>query len=224
MNFAMTRAFPTKEHHLFYDSGALSTSATLVSFHTFPAVPSSPLIGKSSKYTPAKVNTTHVEVLGLGFDDALGGQRLDALIKRMLVNEFEAKLGKPMEEGGDETFKALGKMGKEAARVKAILSANADAAVGVRTPNGPARLCPVSSGCFADSVSFSLPLRTPDRVALQRHRLPDAHQPRAARRGSGAAHHRRPLRPTYRRRPLDGQPDSGTFSLPPSRCAMPVRV
>jgi hypoxia up-regulated 1 len=139
MNFAMTRAFPTKEHHLFYDSGSLSTSATLVSFHTYPAVPASPLIGKSSKYTPAKVNTTHVEVLGLGFDDTLGGQRLDALIKGMLVAEFEAKLGRPMEDGDDETFKALGKIGKEAARVKAILSANADAAVGVRLSPALAR-------------------------------------------------------------------------------------
>lgn len=137
MNFAMTRSFPEKEYHLIYDSGSLSTSATLLSFHTFPAVPSSPLIGKSSKYTPAKVNTTHIEVLGLGFDDHLGGQGLDALIKTHLVKEFEAKLGRPMEEGDDETFKALGKIGKEAARVKAILSANADASVGVRSPHLP---------------------------------------------------------------------------------------
>jgi len=57
----------------------------------------------------------------------------------MLVAEFEAKLGRPMEDGDDETFKALGKIGKEAARVKAILSANADAAVGVRLSPALAR-------------------------------------------------------------------------------------
>jgi hypoxia up-regulated 1 len=133
INYAMNRLFPTKEYHLIYDSGALSTSASLISFHTYPVVPPSPLLANNkrskSKVLPKPVNTTHIEVLGLGFDRQLGGTFLDEMIKDMIVREFEEKVGLKIE--GGEREKALAKVWKEAGRVKSVLSANSDSAVTV---------------------------------------------------------------------------------------------
>ncbi|CED85320.1 Molecular chaperones GRP170/SIL1, HSP70 superfamily [Phaffia rhodozyma] len=133
MNFAMTRQFPTKEYHLIYDSGSLSTSVTLLSFHTYPVVPHSSLLTKSSKIKVKPVNTTHVEVHGLGYDTELGGTHLDLLIKNILVAQVEEKMLGGQKGEGKEWERALGKLGKEAARVKGILSANSDAAVGIES-------------------------------------------------------------------------------------------
>jgi len=53
-------------------------------------------------------------------------------VVRKLVVNYEYGLGGPLtREDKWASRKALGKIGKEAARVKAILSANADASVGV---------------------------------------------------------------------------------------------
>ena len=134
MNYAMTRLFPTKEHHLIYDSGSLSTSATVISFHTYLTTPVSALLtstNKKSKFKPKQVNTTHIEVLGLGWDSELGGTTLDNMIKDQLVDEFETKVLKGKKIAGKEREKAMAKVAKEAAKVKSVLSANSDSSVNV---------------------------------------------------------------------------------------------
>jgi hypoxia up-regulated 1 len=134
MNYAMTRLFPTKEHHLIFDSGSLSTSATVISFHTYLTTPSSPLLtstNKKSKFKAKQVNTTHIEVLGLGWDRELGGTMLDEMIKEQLIEEFETKVLKGRKIEGKEKEKALAKVAKEAAKVKSVLSANSDSSVNV---------------------------------------------------------------------------------------------
>ncbi|KAG8809977.1 lumenal Hsp70 protein, partial [Serendipita sp. 401] len=60
VNFAISRGFPTLEHHIIYDAGASGIRATLVSFQTI-AEPVSP---KSKK----TVDVTHVTVQGFGYD------------------------------------------------------------------------------------------------------------------------------------------------------------
>lgn len=131
MNYAMTRQFPEKEYHLVYDSGALSTSATLLSLHTYPAVPQSALVSKKSKLKPKAVNTTHVEVIGLGWDRELGGYMLEQTIREALIEEFETKVLKGGKIQGAEKEKALAKVAKEAIKVKNVLSANAESSVNV---------------------------------------------------------------------------------------------
>ena len=138
MNYAMTRVFPTKEHHLIFDSGSLSTSATVISFHTYLTTPVSPLLtsaNKKSKFKPKQVNTTHIEVLGLGWDRELGGIMLDEMIKEQLIAEFETKVLKGNKISGKEKEKALAKVAKEAAKVKSVLSANSDSSVNVSLPD-----------------------------------------------------------------------------------------
>lgn len=128
LNFAMTRTFPDfdpvtgegeKEYHIIYDSGALSTTATVLAFYQTSVLP----FPKSK--TP--VNTTHIEVLGTGWEE-LGGVQLDLLIQDMLVKDFAAKSGKQV--SGDK--RAMAKLAREANRVKHILSANQESNVAVR--------------------------------------------------------------------------------------------
>lgn len=135
MNYAMTRTFPEKEYHIFYDSGSLSTSATLVALHTYPVTPASALLAstnKKSTFKPKPVNTTHIEVLGVGYDRTLGGHLFDTLIKDGIIAEFETKNLKGRKIEGAEKEKSLAKVAKEATRVKAVLSANTESAVTVR--------------------------------------------------------------------------------------------
>lgn len=129
LNFAMTRSFPDydpatgegeKEYHVIYDSGALSTTATVLAFYQTSVLPT-----PKSK-TP--VNTTHIEVLGTGWQE-IGGVQLDLLIQEMLVKDFAKKSGKQV--NGDK--RAMAKLAREANRVKHILSANQESNVAVST-------------------------------------------------------------------------------------------
>jgi hypoxia up-regulated 1 len=163
MNYAMTRLFPTKEHHLIYDSGSLSTSATVISFHTYLTTPVSALLtskNKKSVFKPKQVNTTHIEVLGLGWDRELGGTTLDNMIKEQLVEEFETKVLKGKKIAGKEREKAMAKVAKEAAKVKSVLSANSDSSVNVSAP--PCR----TSRKREESLTSHLSLALTDRVVL----------------------------------------------------------
>jgi hypoxia up-regulated 1 len=128
LNYAMTRSFPTfnltdgsgeKEHHLIYDSGALQTTATVVAFYQSEYLPT-----PKSK-TP--VVTTHIEVLGVGWEE-MGGVMLDMAIQAVLLEDFVQKSGK---EAVREDKRALAKLAKEASRVKHILSANQESNVAV---------------------------------------------------------------------------------------------
>lgn len=130
LNFAMTRSFPTydpatgegsKEYHMIYDSGAMQTTASVLAFYQTSYLPT-----PKSK-TP--INTTHIELLGVGWEE-VGGVALDLAIRNMLLRDFE---GKASGASGVSTDKrALAKLGKEAVRVKQILSANQESNVAVR--------------------------------------------------------------------------------------------
>jgi hypoxia up-regulated 1 len=132
LNYAMTRQFPdwnettgegTKEYHLIYDSGAISTTATVVAFWQTSYLPT------PRAKTP--INTTHIDVIGTGYEQ-VGGVMLDLTIREMLLEDFVAR------NKGTESIRqdkrALAKLDKEANRVKHILSANQESNVNVRSP------------------------------------------------------------------------------------------
>lgn len=128
LNYAMTRQFSDwdpetgvgeKEYHLIYDSGAMSTTATVVAFWQTSVLPT------PRAKTP--INTTHVDVIGTGYE-LVGGVLLDWRIREILLKDFVEKTGKT---GVKEDKRALAKLDKEANRVKHILSANQETNVNV---------------------------------------------------------------------------------------------
>lgn len=130
LNYAMTRTFPDynpetgegeKEYHLVYDSGALSTSATVLGFYQTSWSPSA-----KSKMV---INTTHVEALGVGWED-VGGISLDLAMRDLLVDDFVTKTGK---KDIINDKKAMAKVDKEASRVKMILSANQESLTSIES-------------------------------------------------------------------------------------------
>ncbi|KIV89574.1 hypothetical protein PV10_06963 [Exophiala mesophila] len=125
LNYATHRTFDSvsdgakPEHHLVYDVGAGSATATVLKFQ-----------GRTIK-GPAKRNQTiqEVIVLGTGYDRTLGGDSLNDLIVDDMVNQFLEspkiqKLGL-----GAATIKSHGKtaarLWKDAERMRQLLSANA---------------------------------------------------------------------------------------------------
>lgn len=127
LNFAMTRSFTTfdpvtgegeKEYHVVYDSGALSTSATVLAFYQTSVLP--------TPKSKTAINTTHVEVMGTGWAEA-GGVHLDVAVMELLKADFEKKSKKVV----GEDKKAMAKLQREAVRVKQILSANQESNVAV---------------------------------------------------------------------------------------------
>jgi hypoxia up-regulated 1 len=104
----MTRSFPTKETHIIYDAGASSTRATLATFITIN-------------------NATSIEIKAYGYDLSSGGNELSERLRKILTQQFEAKIKKSIFEDD----KAKAKLWKEAERVKAVLSANAESTVTV---------------------------------------------------------------------------------------------
>ncbi|KAK0549883.1 lumenal Hsp70 protein [Tilletia horrida] len=121
VNYALTRTFPQPELHVFYDSGAGSTRATLVEFSTQKVTPDSILTAAS---TPKEV--TNIDVLAVGWDRTAGGLALDLIVRDILIKKFEAspaatKLQTPLRQNQ----RAMAKLLREANRVKHILSANA---------------------------------------------------------------------------------------------------
>lgn len=128
LNYAMTRQFPDwnettgageREYHLIYDSGAMSTTATVVAFWQTSFLPT------PRAKTP--INTTHIEVISTGYEQ-VGGVLLDMNIKELLIEDFVKKSGKG---GVRKDKRALAKLEKEANRVKHILSANQESNVNV---------------------------------------------------------------------------------------------
>lgn len=128
LNYAMTRDFPTynittgegeKEYHIIYDSGAMSTTASVVAFYQTSWLPTP----KSKN----PINTTHIELIGTGWQE-VGGVMLDLTIQEVLVADFIQKTGKT---GIREDKRAMAKLLKEAVRVKHILSANHESGVNV---------------------------------------------------------------------------------------------
>jgi hypoxia up-regulated 1 len=114
----MTRTFPTKELHIIYDSGASSTRATLVSFHTTT-------LTSGTKKSPKSENVTQIAVLGSGFDTLASGTELT----RRLTKILEGQLPSAMKAGLVD--RGYAKLAREAERVKAVLSVNGEVNSGV---------------------------------------------------------------------------------------------
>ncbi|EJD41107.1 HSP70-domain-containing protein [Auricularia subglabra TFB-10046 SS5] len=118
VNYAMTRSFPSVEHHIIYDAGASTTTATLVSFRTVDA-----------NSTATKSESTIIEVKGLGYDELLGGTELDRRLREILADKFEATHKRSLRNDP----KAMAKLWKEAGRVKTVLSVNNDARASIES-------------------------------------------------------------------------------------------
>lgn len=113
VHYAMTRTFTEKpEYHIIYDAGASSIRATVVGFSS-----------EGKKNSP-----TSLAVKGVGFDRSTGGTELDRRLREILINDFNKKHKKDIRQDK----RGMTKLWKEAGRVKAILSANAEAHSSVR--------------------------------------------------------------------------------------------
>ncbi|KAJ3275514.1 hypothetical protein HDV01_000341 [Terramyces sp. JEL0728] len=110
INFAVGKKFDKKEHHIFYDMGAGTTIATVVSFHS-----------GSDKYSK---NLVDMEIKGHAVDPSLGGLQVDLRIQNHLAKEFKKLHGSKLSGDVFANPRALAKLLKEANRVKTILSAN----------------------------------------------------------------------------------------------------
>ncbi|KIW91470.1 uncharacterized protein Z519_07436 [Cladophialophora bantiana CBS 173.52] len=125
LNYATHRTFDSvtdggkPEHHLVYDIGAGSTTATVLKFQ-----------GRTIK-GPGKRNSTVQEViaLGVGFDASLGGDSLNDVIVEDIISRFlETPSAKKLGLGREQVRshgKSMARIWKEAERVRQLLSANA---------------------------------------------------------------------------------------------------
>ncbi|KAF2423466.1 actin-like ATPase domain-containing protein [Tothia fuscella] len=124
LNYATSRTFPSvteggkPEHHLVFDMGAGSTTATVLRMQ-----------GKTVKDV-GKFNKTiqEVTVVGAGWDRTLGGDVLntvivDDMVKKFLETPSAKKLGKT-EEDVKKHGRAMARMWKDAERLRQVLSAN----------------------------------------------------------------------------------------------------
>ena len=117
VNYAMTRTFDKEkpEYHIIYDAGASSIRASLVSFASVPVEPKS------------KQLATQITVHGIGYDRHVGGTEMDRRLREMLIRDFDRKYHKDIRADR----RGMAKLWKEAGRIKAILSANAEATASV---------------------------------------------------------------------------------------------
>lgn len=130
LNYATTRQFPNinedakPEHHLVFDMGAGSTSATIMHFQ-----------GRTVKDVGKFNKTIHeVQVVGSGWDRTLGGDGLNYLIMDDMIARFVESAGATASSVTAEAVKshgrAMAKLAKEAERVRHVLSANQDTHAG----------------------------------------------------------------------------------------------
>lgn len=134
LNYAMTRDFPAfnettgegqKEYHMIYDSGSMSTTATVVAFYQTSYLP--------TPKSKTRINTTHIEIVSTAWE-TIGGVTLDTTLQKILLEDFIKKTGKSKIK---DDKKAMAKLAKEASRVKHILSANQESNVNVSVlPSG----------------------------------------------------------------------------------------
>lgn len=124
LNYATTRTFESVSdggspvYHLVYDMGAGSTTATVLRFQ-----------GRTIKdHTKRNKTVQEVQVIGTGFDRTLGGDTLNDIIVKDMINQFVEsesikKLGlEPVHVKKDG--KTMARLWKEAERVRQVLSAN----------------------------------------------------------------------------------------------------
>ena len=121
INYAMTRSFPPAteepEYHIIYDAGASAIRATVAAFNGLPN-------GKNGKTQPG----TSIVIKGVGYDRSTSGVELDRRLRDILADDFTKRHKKDVRTDK----RGMAKLWKEAGRVKAILSANAEAMASVR--------------------------------------------------------------------------------------------
>lgn len=145
LNYATSRTFPTvsdggkPEHHLVYDMGAGSTTATVLRFQ-----------GRVVKDV-GKYNKTiqEVQVLGNGWDRTLGGDALNDIIVEHMINEFVStsrmKTMAVQSHHVRDHGRTMAKLWKEAERIRQVLSANTETSSSFE-------------GLFYDDVNFKYKL------------------------------------------------------------------
>jgi len=103
----------TVKHLMLYDMGAQATTATIVGFQVV-------------KTKEKGFSETHpqAQILGVGYDRTLGGAEMRFRIREYLADEFNGL--KKTKTDVRSVPRAMGKLLKEAERVKLILSANAE--------------------------------------------------------------------------------------------------
>ncbi len=101
----------TAKHLMFYDMGAQDTTVTVALFQTIKT--------KERGYSETH---PHAHILGVGYERNLGGTDLQVALREYLADQFNA-VGKASKDVR-EVPRAMGKLFKEAARVKTVLSAN----------------------------------------------------------------------------------------------------
>lgn len=124
LNYATSRQFPNvneggkPEHHMVFDMGAGSTTATILKMQSRTVKD----VGKFNK------TVQEVSVLGTGWDRTLGGDALNYLIVDDMLSQFvdspKAKKAEVSLEGVKSHGRAIAKLTKEAERLRHILSAN----------------------------------------------------------------------------------------------------
>merc|ERR1711936_744424 len=103
----------TVKHIMLYDMGAGATTATVIGFQ----------IVKTKDRGFAETHP-QAQVLGVGYDRTLGGAELKFRVREFLADKFNAL--KKTKTDVRTVPRAMGKLLKEAERVKLILSANTD--------------------------------------------------------------------------------------------------
>lgn len=103
----------TTQYYMFYDAGATSTSATLVGYQMV----------KSKEGDRVETNPQLV-IKGVGFDKSLGGLEMTLRLRNHLAKLFNAQ--KKTKTDVFTNDRAMGKLFKEANRVKKVLSANVE--------------------------------------------------------------------------------------------------
>ncbi|CAG0888377.1 unnamed protein product [Cyprideis torosa] len=118
LNYGVFRKkeFNTSQTILFYDMGSTSAVATIVSYQMV----------RIKERTYAETHP-QLQLLGVGFDRGLGGSEITIRLRDYLAEAFSKSRNLNVRD--DE--RALGKLLKEAGRVKVVLSANAEHAAQV---------------------------------------------------------------------------------------------
>ncbi|KAI7870044.1 heat shock protein 70 family [Spinellus fusiger] len=116
INYAINREFEkTPEYHIFYDMGAGSTVASLISFSKVDVKE-----GKKTRTYP------QIEVKSVGFDRTLGGYEFDVRLQDHLAKGFMQQHKGKVTTDITRSDGAMARLLKEATRVKQILSANTE--------------------------------------------------------------------------------------------------
>ncbi|BFZ54158.1 lumenal Hsp70 protein [Savitreella phatthalungensis] len=123
IDYAKARHFDEPQIHVVFDSGAGSTSATVVKFET-------KLVKDFGRF---KKNVTSIEVLGTAFDKTLGGQAMTDVLFEHFATEFDSTEQKQLEREMRKNPRALSRLLRESNKIKQVLSANTEATLSVES-------------------------------------------------------------------------------------------